>query len=508
MVEYIGKRIITVPKRRYTDDLKLKERVAVMKKIIMTVILLIFLSAVTGCSGKDNANEAGQKNTGIADNKGEEEAAPVSSGKVSETQNGDEAKEDSDQEKINLLVLSEELALEMVNGDFDRTYETMSLIVKAQMSKNDLKTAWDATVKGLGKYVQVYETTEESKDSYRIVTVLLEYENNGLKISFTYNTSDKMDGLWFSYATVGMDLETTDTYTEQAITIGEGSYPVDGILTLPQGIEKPPVVILVHGSGTHDWDETVGANKPFRDIAHGLAEQGIASIRYQERLAKYPELATSDVTIREDSLDDADQAIKYAAAYDKLDTSRIFVIGHSLGGMLAPEIAAKHEEVKGIICLAGSPRRLEDIIVDQQELLIGLSEDYTESQKEEILDLTKEQAEQVKGVTEEDKGTYLGITAPYWYSLNQIDTPDIVTALDIPMLICQGSADWQVYADKDYTAWQELLKGKDNVTFHLYENLNHLFMESTGKVDVDEYNTPGTVRQQVIDDMAAWINEY
>jgi hypothetical protein len=479
-----------------------------MKRIIITILLMAFLVAVAGCSGKDKTDEAIPENENGAEQTGEEEAAPVSSGQVSGTQEVNATQEENTaQEEINLKDLSEELALELVNGEFDRTYDTLSLIVKAQMSKKDLKTAWDATVKGLGNYVQVYETKEEEKDSYRIVTVLLEYENNGLKISFTYNTSDKLDGLWFSYETVGMKLETTDSYTELAISIGSGDYPVDGILTLPQGVTKPPVVILVHGSGTHDWDETVGANKPFRDIAHGLAEQGIASIRYKERVAQYPELATSDATIREDSLDDADQAVSYAVTCDKIDSNRIYVIGHSLGGMLAPKIAADHKEIKGIICLAGSPRKLEDIIVDQQDLLVGLSEDYTEAQKEELLNMTKEQAEKVKSVTAEDTGNYLGIPAPYWYSLNQIDTPSIVTALDIPIMISQGSADWQVYADKDYTAWQELLNGRDNVTFHLYDNLNHLFMASTGVVDISEYNTPGCVDTQVINDMADWIND-
>jgi hypothetical protein len=77
------------------------------------------------------------------------------------------------------------------------------------------------------------------------------------------------------------------------------------------------------------------------------------------------------------------------------------------------------------------------------------------------------------------------------------------------MLIAQGSADFQVYPDKDYSLWQTTLAGRDNVTFKLYDGLSHLFMPNQisagGVPDASVYNPPNHVDAQVIADIAAWI---
>ncbi len=487
----------------------------------MAVILFTFLISTTACSKKDGAEEAApdQANSPavtegigteaeVAKTEAQSKASEGEAHKSTELNSAEEAVSDAvvntegETGEADLTELSKELALQMVKGDFDQTHQLFSPLVKLQLTKNSLKNSWDTTVATLGDFKEIYSVEQKTEGAYRNVFIVLKYDNNGLKLTFTYNDKGKIDGLWMNYASAGMKLETTDVYAEQAIRIGEGGdYPVDGILTLPNGATKPPVLILVPGSGTHDWEESIGSgvNKPFRYIAHGLAEQGIATIRYQERLAAYPELASERVTIQLDSLDDVDAAIAFAAGCDQIDTGRIYVLGHSLGGMLAPKIAADHKEVKGILCLAGSPRKLEDIVIDQQEL-------FGNGDKK-VMDEVRKQAKEVKGLTEESAGDYLGMPASYWYGLNLINTPEILKTLKVPMFIAQGSADLQVYADKDYTAWQELLKDRKDVTFKLYDNLNHLFMESNGEKDLAEYLIPSTVNRLVIEDMAAWINE-
>ena len=113
-------------------------------------------------------------------------------------------------------------------------------------------------------------------------------------------------------------------------------------------------MILVHGSGPHDRDETIGPNKPFRDLAHGLASQGIAVLRYEKRTKEHPirmALSVNTITVKEETIDDAVAAFEALASQEKIDPKRIFVLGHSLGGTLLPRIGKAKDGIAGFISL-------------------------------------------------------------------------------------------------------------------------------------------------------------
>ena len=409
---------------------------------------------------------------------------------------------DSKEEKLSELgELSRKLALQMSKGDFKKTHDSLSPQLKLQLTLSTLEQGWINTVADMGGYKSVREITEEISASGTVINVILDYDNSGVRVLFSYSkNSKKLDGLWINFAPYE-SVANDDSYEEINISFGDSKNPIEGKLTLPKNIKNPPVAILVHGSGTHDEDETIGVNKPFRDLAHGLAKKGIAVIRYKENIPK----SLDEYTIEDDCLNAASHAIKYAWSCGKVDTDRIIVIGHSLGGMMAPKIAADNKEVGGIVSLAGSPRRLEDIVLDQVKILNKADESITEAVYKFTLAQVNAQVKKVKELKESSSELILGSPASYWYSLNQIDTSSIVKGLDIPIFIAQGSEDFQVYANIDYLAWQELLKGKNNVTCRLYDNLNHLFMPAQGRMDISEYNIKGTMEHKVIDDIAKWI---
>ncbi|MGB4661082.1 MAG: DUF3887 domain-containing protein [Mobilitalea sp.] len=454
-----------------------------IKKVLIMVISISMLMSFTGCKKEVTDTSNNQNNSGQ-----------------------DSALQEEADEEEELNDLSEKLALQMTEGDFEDIYSQCSVIMKTQITKKALEEAWDTTVKDIGSYVEVYKISQKKVETFQQVTVVLKFEKSGLSILFTYNSSNKLEGLWFNYYPLEEAAVTTETYKEVKVTIGEGDFPISAILTLPNGVENPPVAILVPGSGNHDMNETVMVNKPFQDIAWGLSEQGIASIRYDERMFSYPELLNNTFTIEADSLTDTKEVIKYATSCEFIDPKKIYVIGHSLGAMMAPKIATDNKEVIGIILLAGSPRRLEDIIYDQAVVEVDKTDSLTKEEKESQLDTVRTSIQKVKAIAKEDVDSYLGYPASYWYRLNQIDTAELAKNLTIPIFIAQGTKDVQIYADKDYIAWQELLAGKENISFHLYENLNHLFMTSTTG-DVSEYSTKGNVNQNVIDDIAEWMKK-
>ncbi len=264
------------------------------------------------------------------------------------------------------------------------------------------------------------------------------------------------------------------------MSIGGDGHPLSGMLTLPDGVENPPVVLLVHGSGQSDMNETIGAagNAPFEDLAHGLAAQGIASLRYNKRYYQYPELANEYITIGEEVLSDVNAALALLKGREEVDSGRIYVLGHSLGGMLAPYIVQQNPWTAGLISLAGSPRGLWEIVYDQNLSALGMAE-LGGQETQELMQMVGGEALDEETLSQ----ALFGVSGRYWASLAAIDTASIAKEVDVPMLILQGSADFQVYPDKDYAAWQALLEGKENATFKLFEGLNHLFMPSSGVLD-------------------------
>lgn len=375
--------------------------------------------------------------------------------------------------------IARKLSEQMANGEFSDCAARFSDEMKASLDEAALKSAWEQVVSAAGDYVGVYDVTESERNGSETVVTTLEYTKTGVTVTLVFDAENAVGGLWLNYR--ALPAAESGAFTETEIRIGE--YQLDGILTLPANAENPPVAILIQGSGQSDLDETAGALKPFRDLAHGLAENGIASIRFNKRFYQRLELADEiNVTIQTEVLEDVNAAIEFAQNCSDLNGESLFLIGHSFGGMLAPVIAEENAAVRGIVSLAGSPRRLEDILCSQYEYQLrqrGLSE---EEIKEKAVSVQRE-AERVKTLSDGETGEYFNVKGVYWKSLNEVEPASAALALEIPMLFLQGDADVQVYADIDFTAWQALLAGKENCRFRLYEGLGHFFANEEGKVD-------------------------
>lgn len=301
----------------------------------------------------------------------------------------------------------------------------------------------------------------------------------------------------------------------ETIVVGEGTkYPLKGILTLPENISAPvPAVIFVHGSGASNMDEKVGKLTPFKDLAEGLASHGISSIRYDKRsfVHGFKLIKEKDVTVKMEAIEDAVMATELLKADDRIDSENIFIIGHSMGAMLAPRIDAEGGNYKGLILMAGSPRTLEEIMLDQNEEILrttkGLVHWIVKKQVAKLsamfdglYELPDEEAKKVK--------VGGGTTLYYFKEMGEHRAEDYLERLEKPVLILQGEKDFQATVEKDFKAYQKLLAGKDNVTFKLYEGLNHAFVPSIyGELmkAKQEYNVEQHIGEHVITDIAQWI---
>ena len=151
----------------------------------------------------------------------------------------------------------------------------------------------------------------------------------------------------------------------ETIVVGAGTkYPLNGLLTLPGDLSKPvPAVVMVHGSGASNMDEKVMKLTPFKDLAEGLARHGIASLRYDKRSFAHglKMIRNRSLTVKEETIEDAILAVKMLREDPRIDHSRIFILGHSMGAMLAPRIDAEGADVRGLIMMAGTPYRAQRV---------------------------------------------------------------------------------------------------------------------------------------------------
>jgi dienelactone hydrolase len=286
----------------------------------------------------------------------------------------------------------------------------------------------------------------------------------------------------------------------RSLVVGSAPIKLEGILTTPAGPGPFPAVLLVHGSGPQDRDETIGPNKPFKDIAESLAQKGVACLRYDKRTRAYPKLPDADkITVEDEVIEDALAALQILAAQPEVRRDGIFVVGHSLGAQLAPEIGARSRAVAGLVLLAPPGRKLTDMVIEQLQTLKSVP-------AEEIAKL-KVQAARIAAGEADPRERFMGVPAAYFTDLLRRDPFAQARALGLPILALRGDRDYQVTAE-DQGRWKAALGGQAGFEAHTLPRLNHLFIEGTGTPGPAEYARPGRVHPIVSVRIAAFVKRW
>ncbi|HSJ13258.1 MAG TPA: alpha/beta fold hydrolase [Longimicrobiales bacterium] len=297
----------------------------------------------------------------------------------------------------------------------------------------------------------------------------------------------------------------TTAFEELAVEIGAEPWQVGGTLTVPRGVATSPVVVLVHGSGAHDRDETIGPSRPFRDLAWGLASRGVAVLRYEKRTwAHGSRMQNAAITVEEEVVEDALAALAVARAHARVDGGRVYLAGHSLGGILGPEIAVRDGALAGLVLMAGTPRPLPDVVIDQLAHLAGLESNAAPEAQAQIAEV-RAVMERLRRRELPGDETAMGAKASYYYDLMDRPALDFLARVRVPVLVLQGGRDYQV-TRVDYELWQQALAGREDARFEFYPELSHLFVEGTGTATPQEYlTTTGYVAARVIEDIAGFV---
>ncbi len=400
-------------------------------------------------------------------------------------------------------------------NDFVGAFNMLDNAIKPSLPSPKLELAWHGLNMQYGKYGQRLQPTVEKVMQHTIVLMPVQFGPHTIDLKIVFSGSNRVTGFFF-VPHQGTWKEAPyvkpNSFSEQKVEIGKAPWRLSGLLSMPRGQGVFPAVVLVHGTGPQDMDESLGPNKMFKDIAHGLASLGVAVLRYDKRTKQHVNLYTRDVlrtvTVKDETIDDCVSAVNFLTRNEHVDKSKIFVVGHSLGGTLIPRIAAASKAAAGFISLSGANGMMEDGMLRQAEYIAGLGGPNRERLQKEIATL-KVQVARIKALSASDRQTdtvIFGTGPAYWLDMREHDPLVEIKNVERPLLFLQGGRDYQVTVDGDLTRWKTAVEGKSgSVEFKVYPELNHLMITGKGPCTPDEYKVAGNVDRLVVEDMSNWI---
>jgi dienelactone hydrolase len=416
---------------------------------------------------------------------------------------------------------SEARALDLVEklrrGRFDQIHEAFAPQLRSMVTADALRAAWEAECRRLGPLVSVGQpVSEPTAPGTVVVRVPLQLERDQVVLVASMAEPGVLVGLQLApVAAPGSAWQPPEyadptRFQEEELTVGSEPLAVPGTLSLPHQAGAVPAVVLLSGSGPHDRDETIGANKPLKDLAWGLASRGVAALRFEKVTYAHPgEIGRMQgFTVVDEYVPQALAAVQLLRRHPGIDPGRIFLLGHSLGGTVAPRVAALEPSIVGLVVLAGGTQPLHWAAVRQLRYLASL-EPATAAASQPTIELLTEQARLIDSAELSDSVPSnrlpFGTPASYWLDLRSYNPVAVAAALNRPMLILQGGRDYQVTVADDLVRWQRGLAGRPDVTIRIYPSDNHLFVRGAGPSKPAEYEKPGHVDPAVVEDVAVWL---
>lgn len=405
----------------------------------------------------------------------------------------------------------------LARGDFAHAGKDFSSAVSQALPADKLQQVWTQVQAQVGAYQQHAAPTTKTVGGKPLLVTHLTFASMPLDALVACDAAGQITT--FRLVPVqpvekpSVATTTTGGVREQPLAVTSPFGPLPGTLTLPHGDGPFPAVLLIAGSGPSDRDETIGPNKPFRDLAQGLAAAGIASLRYDKRTRVYAaqmasaEKAGKTLTVDDEVTDDALSALKLLAKQPGVEAKRVFVLGHSLGAMMAPRVGQRDPQLAGLILLA-APVTLNLDTVIRQVRYIGQQQGLSAAEiSEQLAPIIQARTALAKvDVAHPSDQLYFHAPASYWLSLRDYNAVKVAASLHMPMFVLQGGGDYQVTPKDDFAQWQAAFPHSQRVHLKEYPGLSHLFMPADAVPGPADYAKPAHVDAGVIRDIASWIN--
>lgn len=397
--------------------------------------------------------------------------------------------------------------------DVTVAHEMFAPAFRARVTEQELGTMWAELEKELGAFEKI-EHVEVGATAKTRATVTVKFAKAERDVLVGFDDNGDVVGLKVQLATPAWEPPAyvkASAVKEQAVALSKPEVPgfveLPGYLTMPVGASGPvPGVVLIHRDGPQDEDESVGAIRPFKDFAWGLASRGIAVLRFKKR-----DLAdiSGEVTEKTEVFEPAMAAVDALKATSGVDPARVVVIGHGRGGTLAP-IVAREAKLKGAALLAAPTRSFAENVLEQLNYLAALDPKNDLKAPIEAWKKLRTRVDDPKldRTAKIELPSGQPLPGAYFVFARDIAPVQAAAAFSGALFIAQGGRDFQV-GPTHLAEWRKALAKAPKATFKTYPKLGHLFTPSTGpgKPSPADYDGAKHVDEQLVSDLAAWITK-
>ena len=310
-----------------------------------------------------------------------------------------------------------------------------------------------------------------------------------------------------------------------------------GTLTMPEKKGHYPAMLLIAGSGPQNRDAQFGDHKPFLVIADYFTKKGFIVLRYDKRGVGQSR-GTSATATTADFAADATTAFQFLKMQPEVDSTKIGLVGHSEGGLIAPMVAAAHKDIAFMVLLAAPGVRGSEVLVDQQvAIAVANGKDKEEikairevnegafeiiQQYTDSADLVAHLRPYVADVSATDKDRPAGMDLEKYVDLQlnallhtwmlyflRYDPGPTLQQVQCPVLALNGINDLQVTPEPNLDRVQTMLQlgGNANVTARKLPGLNHMFQDSETGLPSEYQTNPQTFSPVVLVFIAAWLKK-
>ncbi|WP_228641598.1 alpha/beta fold hydrolase [Microtetraspora sp. AC03309] len=385
--------------------------------------------------------------------------------------------------------------------------------LRAVVSAETLRVAWESQISRIGPISAVGTPVREPTTAGRVrLSVPVTYERGGLTVVMSVDEAGLLQGLQLAPALTGSwtppPYARRGRFDEHEVTVGSCSLAVSGTLSLPRGRGPWPGVVLLSGGGPFDRDATSGPNKPLKDLAWGLAGHGVAVLRFDKVTYAHADQTAGkpDFTMRDEYVPHAVAAVHLLRRHPAVDAARVHVVGHSMGGKVAPCVAAAEPSVAGLVLLAGDTQPMPQAAVRVVRHLASLNPGPAADAAVVAMQRQAAMAES-PDLSPDTPAAELpfGYSGAYCLDLRGYDPVATAATLVKPMLILQGGRDYQVTVADDLSRWRAGLAHRTDVTIRVYDADDHMFFPGSGPSTPADYESPQHVDPAVIADIADWL---